>query len=204
MSFEFKLKKFFSGIRFDSSEWVDEWLSYSSVGHINKLLGTNFDRSEILSESENVWNESDSNLVFDKITNYFIKLYFSNNILTKIDRASMLNGIETRVVFTDLDLFNFLIKLPQKFKKNLLNSKIILKKTFMNKIPQKILNRSKQGFAYPVLTALNFLNKENFFKKDSYINDDFLKKICDDHFNKKIDHKMILWAYVNFKSYINQ
>ena len=116
----------------------------------------------------------------------------------------MLNGIETRVVFTDLDLFNFLIKLPQKFKKNLLNSKIILKKTFMNKIPQKILNRSKQGFAYPVLTALNFLNKENFFKKDSYINDDFLKKICDDHFNKKIDHKMILWAYVNFKSYINQ
>ena len=204
MSFDFKLKKLLDGIVFKESEWISEWMSYTEVNNINNLLSTNYTRDDILDENNKIFNkEKLKEFSFSElITEYFIKMYFANNILTKIDRSSMAYGLEARVIFTDPDLFNFSINLPENLKSDLFSSKIILKKVFCNKIPKEIIKRKKVGFAYPVIDALESLNINNYFNDCNFLNSDVVSNSIDLHFNKKIDQKMFLWSYVNFKEHI--
>jgi asparagine synthase (glutamine-hydrolysing) len=204
MSFDFKIKKLLDGIIFKNTEWISEWMSYQEVNNINKLLSTNFSREEILEESNKIFNaEKLEQFTFNElVTEYFVKMYFSNNILTKIDRSSMAYGLEARVVFTDLDLFNFSINLPENLKSSFFNSKIILKNIFHKNLPKKIVNRKKTGFSYPIIDGLQNLYINNYFKDFDFVNPDFMKNSVDLHFNKKIDQKMFLWSYVNFSEHI--
>jgi len=204
MSFDFKLKKLLDGIVFKESEWISEWMSYTELNNINNLLSTNYTREEILEENNKIFNvEKLKEFSFSElITEYFIKMYFSNNILTKIDRSSMAFGLEARVIFTDPDLFNFSINLPENLKSDVFNSKIILKKIFYKKIPKKIINKKKAGFAYPIIDALDNLYLNDYFKNCNFLNSDVIDNSVNLHFNKKIDQRMFLWSYVNFKEHI--
>ena len=203
MSFEFKLKKLLDGIVFKETEWISEWMSYTDLNNINNLLSTKYTREDILEENNKIFNlEKIKEFSFSElITEYFIKMYFTNNILTKIDRSSMAYGLEARVIFTDPDLFNFSINLPENLKSNLFNSKIFLKKVFYNKIPKKIINKKKKGFAYPVIDALQHLHVNDYFKNSNFLDSDVLKGFVNLHFKKKIDQRMFLWSYVNFKEH---
>ena len=183
------LGKLLDGIIFKNAEWISEWMSYQEVDNINKLLSTNFSREEILEESNKIFNaEKLEQFTFNElVSEYFVKMYFSNNILTKIDRSSMAYGLEARVVFTDLELFNFSINLPENLKSSFFKSKIILKNIFHKNLPKEIVNRKKTGFAYPITDALHNLYINDYFKDFDFINQDFMKNSVDLHFNKKID-----------------
>ena len=70
--------------------------------------------------------------------------------LVKDDRISMLHSIELRNPFLDKDLVEFCATLPAKYKLNKKQGKLILRKSFGDKLPEDILNKTKQGFGAPV------------------------------------------------------
>ena len=76
--------------------------------------------------------------------------YLPNDILFKVDRASMANSVETRAPFLDKDLYEFSkgLSLEKKIKNS--KGKIILRDLLKRKIPNHLIDRPKAGFSIPI------------------------------------------------------
>jgi asparagine synthase (glutamine-hydrolysing) len=79
-----------------------------------------------------------------------INYYMAEDILTKVDRASMAVSLETRAPFLDPRVGQFAASLPLEFKLRGKTGKYILKKAMEPLLPREILHRSKKGFGIPI------------------------------------------------------
>jgi len=74
-------------------------------------------------------------------------------------------------------------------------------------IPEEIINRKKQGFSAPDESWYRGENakyiKELLLSKNlacgDYINQNYIKKIVDEHINKGINHRLLIWSFMNFE-----
>lgn len=78
------------------------------------------------------------------------KTYLVDDILTKVDRASMANSLEVRVPILDHKFVELVAQIPSYLKLNGKTSKYIFKKAVGRLLPDEILNRKKMGFGIPV------------------------------------------------------
>lgn len=76
--------------------------------------------------------------------------YLPGDLLVKTDRAAMACGLELRSPFLDVNVSDFVLKLPSSFKFHSGRSKIILRQAFEGSWPESIRSRPKQGFGVPV------------------------------------------------------
>jgi asparagine synthase (glutamine-hydrolysing) len=101
-------------------------------------------------------------------------LYLSDNNQARMDRASMANSIETRAPFLNPKLAEFAASLPIEMKIRGQTFKYLLRKTLIDYVPRKIVNRPKHGFdALPMST---WLRSDLRFLVEEYLNPGRLKK----------------------------
>ena len=106
----------------------------------------NYDHnSDIL---DRIWSLGNS--FEDKMMLSDILTYLPDDILVKIDRASMACSLETRVPFLDKSVIEFGINLNNEYKFSNNQNKILLRKLLSNKIPKKLLMSNKRGFDSPM------------------------------------------------------
>ena len=163
-------------------------------------------------------NNFEDNTDFDYINSPYEKYmaqdvgeYLPNDILTKVDRASMHSSLEVRVPLLDYRIVEFALKLNinQKIYKG--NQKIILKKILEDKLPKKLIKNKKIGFGIPLDEWLrshlnekvNYLLSDECLKNNPYLNKEFVKKIWRDHQNKTENHGIKLWNIIIFQNWIN-
>lgn len=79
-----------------------------------------------------------------------MSLYLVDDILTKVDRASMSNGLECRVPFLDYRVMMASFNMPMKFKLNKNVGKYILKEMLNDYLPRDLFQRPKTGFSFPL------------------------------------------------------
>jgi asparagine synthase (glutamine-hydrolysing) len=133
-------------------------------------------------------------------------------MLPKLDRASMLCSLETRVPMLHKDVIELAAQIPSKYKINSKNTKIILKETFKDLIPKNLINATKRGFGVPIgrwlknelkeelLISLN----EAWIEEQGIFNYSYIKRILDEHFSLARDRSNELWTlYVFQKWYKN-
>jgi asparagine synthase (glutamine-hydrolysing) len=134
--------------------------------------------------------------------------YLPNDILCKVDRATMYNSIESRAPFLDHKLIENSWKISLDYKINGKNGKMILKDILKDYLPNKLIKRSKTGFAIPLddllrtkmkLWAENIIQKKNL--TTNYIDDEKVKIIWDHHKNNKINAGGILWSILVLKNW---
>lgn len=131
-----------------------------------------------------------------KINLFDLTTYLPGQLLTKSDRAGMINSLEIRSPFLDHHLVEFVYNLPQEFKLFKNKHKIILKDILSEIMPEEFVNRRKQGFGAPVKDWL----RNTDFKSDvlaklnnssaliyNYFNPFFVEKILDDFYKKNDD-----------------
>ncbi len=80
----------------------------------------------------------------------YVKTYMTDDILAKVDRASMANSLEVRAPFLDTELAEFAAGIPSSYKLKGFSSKWILKRALALRLPARTLSKKKQGFAVPV------------------------------------------------------
>lgn len=78
-----------------------------------------------------------------------LKTYLPSDILTKIDRVSMQNSIETRVPFLSKKIVEFSFALPQNCRCPNGKLKGLLKQAYKEILPKEILEKEKKGFSFP-------------------------------------------------------
>jgi asparagine synthase (glutamine-hydrolysing) len=89
-------------------------------------------------------NPAEEQALFD------IHYYLKDDLLTKVDRASMQFSLETRTPFLDYRLVEFALNLPYEFKVQKGISKYILKEVLYDFIPASYFDRPKWGFSIPM------------------------------------------------------
>ena len=77
-------------------------------------------------------------------------IYLPQDILVKVDRASMANSLETRAPFLDKAVVELAFSIPRRWHRRGISGKRMLKEAFSDLLPTSIWRRRKQGFAVPI------------------------------------------------------
>lgn len=101
--------------------------------------------------------------------------FMPEDVLTKVDRASMCHGLEVRVPFLSRELIEFAFGLPESITYSGFELKGILKRAYKDILPRKILYRKKQGFSVPWNNWKKDLNQSENLQQA--VLDTFLSKL---------------------------
>jgi asparagine synthase (glutamine-hydrolysing) len=104
---------------------------------------------------------------------YDLQFYLPDDLLVKVDRASMHYSLETRVPYLDHRLVEEAINISAALK-NTPTPKYILKEILYQHIPKSYFDRPKQGFSIPLK---HWLHKEMHFLISDYLNETVVKKV---------------------------
>ena len=169
-----------------------------------------FDTNNILKTSLNI--SSDFFKSDLKTARYIdFKISLEGDLLTKVDRASMLNSLECRAPLLDYKLANFSYSIPDKFLIKFGNKKRIFKDTFDYLLPKNYLNSPKSGFEVPIgdwikneikNDFLETLSKENL-SQHSFFNISYINLLIDQHLSTQTDHSWKLWTLYCFQKWYN-
>ena len=135
------------------------------------------------------------------------RLYLEDNLLVKIDRASMACSLELRTPYLDHRLVEFAAGLPVALKVRGLRLKYLFKKAAAKWLPREIVYRRKQGFSVPIAdwmrAGLRPLLEETLgegkLKRDGLFNAAFVRQMLDEHWSRRADHRKALWTLLCFQ-----
>jgi asparagine synthase (glutamine-hydrolysing) len=215
LSFEFKAKKFISGIDYPPDIANTIWWGAYSPAEKAKLFSPELNSSLPGDPFEPIrfhlknYRPQDS---LDQICYLDLKLYLQDDLLVKVDRMSMANSLEIRVPFLDYTFVEFATSIPSSLKLKGLKTKYILKKTVAKHLPPEILNRKKIGFDIPLGIWIqkelgdfvrDVLSPSNL-KKHNFFNCPRIQKILDEHFAGSHNHRQLLWPLIIFQFWYDQ
>lgn len=192
MSLDFRLKRVLRGLEHPRSMHLPTWMGPLSPRELGELCGAPIDISELYSEAVEAWDGCRSPDPVDRATAFFIRLYLQDDILPKIDRSSMLNSLEVRSPFLDIEVADFARRLPARFRLRGGTTKWLLKRVAERMLPARVVHRRKQGFAMPIGSwfATGQLGLELQGTPDAA----FWTRLADEHRRGRADHRLALWA----------
>lgn len=135
------------------------------------------------------------------------KTYLVDDILTKVDRASMANSLEVRVPLLDHKFVELVAQIPSNLKLNGRTSKYVFKKAISGLLPNDIMNRQKMGFVIPVgrwlRKEIRKTAEETLFNQQSeaksLFNEKYVKWLWDQHLSGLRDFTQPLWTLLMFQ-----
>lgn len=131
------------------------------------------------------------------------------DMLTKVDRASMLTSLETRVPMLDKNLIELAFNLPTEYKISGKRRKIILKETFRDLLPNELFSAPKHGFGVPIgkwieydlRTQLNKYLSKDFIGNQGLFDFNYINSLVNDHMNHKSNRYSELWTFFVFQNW---
>jgi asparagine synthase (glutamine-hydrolysing) len=150
MSLDFKVKRMLRGLSYPREYWLPTWMGPLHQTEIADLFGAPVNPEELYSEAVDAWNEPSARTDVDRAMQFYLRLYLPDDILVKVDRASMAYGLEARAPFLDIDLVNFVRRIPSEYKLRGRTTKYLLKEAARSLLPPEIIDRRKKGFGVPI------------------------------------------------------
>ena len=135
------------------------------------------------------------------------RTYLEDDLLAKVDRASMACSLELRTPFLDHRLVEFAAGIPASLKLRHFRLKDILKRAVQPWLPREIVRRQKRGFSVPIADwmrrELRPLVEEKLspekLKRHGWFNPVFVRQLLDDHLAGRGDHRKPLWTLLCFQ-----
>jgi asparagine synthase (glutamine-hydrolysing) len=146
------------------------------------------------------------------VQRFFLSFYLRDQILVKVDRASMAASLEVRAPFLDTRIVELSLKLPWMLKLRGTSRKWLLKRAMRDVLPTAIVNRSKHGFAIPVaewlkgplrpmiedLLSPTRLRDQGLFEPVA------VRQLVTEHMCGARDHRKPLWTLLQFQLWRRQ
>ncbi|MFT3743918.1 MAG: asparagine synthase-related protein [Pyrinomonadaceae bacterium] len=140
----------------------------------------------------------DATLLTDQMT------YLPNDLLVKVDIATMANSLEARSPFLDHKLIEFAARLPENLKMSGVGTKSLLKKVAARLVPKEVIYRRKMGFGVPIGNwfrsemkdfVRSVLLSERSLKR-GIVKPDILERYVNEHIAGERDHSFQLWTFL--------
>ena len=143
----------------------------------------------------------DGDNLLDSLSRLDFNRYLVDDILTKVDRASMAYSLEARVPLLDHRIVEFAYSLPTELRlKN--GPKSILKDILYKQIPKELIERPKRGFSVPLKHWFRNELKDKVYEKINSLDDRFNKKYLMNIFNehqKGRNFEYVLWNVLRLR-----
>src|ERR1700693_169833 len=198
LSFDFRAKRFVSGASYPTAERQQRWTgSFAREGRTSLLAR---DVREMMTDAPDA-DPLNQVLLLD------MRLYLENDILVKLDRASMMASLEGRVPLLNNEFVEYATHLPLNMKLRGLRSKFLLKRALRGVLPDAILNRPQKGFGIPVARwfrgplkdqLLSVLSPERI-AREGFFDPGGVKRLIDDHLDGRLDNRKQLWTLFAFE-----
>ncbi len=210
ISFDYKAKRFFRGIGYPVEERHYMWTGSFDAGTKKMLyapaLAKQID-SGIRTELEPHLDALAGLDVLEQAQYLDLHFYLPDDLLVKLDRATMAASLEGRVPFLDHELVEFAAGLPSDLKLKGTEVKRVLKAAATGKLPELVIKRPKKGFGLPVgdwfLGVLRpllerYLSREAI-EKGGIFRGDAVAGMLQRHFEGKVDYRKELWTLLVFQ-----
>jgi asparagine synthase (glutamine-hydrolysing) len=169
-------------------------------GDVSRQLG-GYDARERLRD---YYRRSDGADHLSRIQYLDVKTYLTDDICTKLDRASMAVSLEVRSPLLDHHFMELAARIPSQLKLHRGTTKYIFKQAVRNMLPKQTLTRRKQGFGVPIGEWFRGEVKELayatlFDRQDGILNEAYLRSAWDRHQAKVRDLSGFLWSAFMFR-----
>lgn len=136
--------------------------------------------------------------------------YLHDDLLVKADRMSMANSLEARAPFLDRALIEYVAALPDHYKLDGQTTKAILREAFADMVPDAVKRAGKKGFGVPLDAWFrgelgNYLRDTLLVPSAhlrSYISQDYVRRLLDDHAAQRANHGHRLWTLLTFERWL--
>jgi asparagine synthase (glutamine-hydrolysing) len=150
------------------------------------------------------YEELETDDLVDKLLYLDIQSYLPEDLLVKMDIATMANSLEARVPFLDHEFMEFVAQIPSQLKLKGSRAKFILKRAFSDFLPLPVLRRKKMGFGIPISRWIRKELKNYVYDilldqktvRRGYFNKEGIERLLGEHLSLRYDHSAKLWALI--------
>ncbi len=210
LSFDYKALRFITGAKYDDVVRHHVWIGSFTPDEQMELLtpeALEASDSDIYRDARRMVAECDADNLTEHMQNLDTRLYLAEDILTKVDRASMSVSLEVRAPFLDPRVAEYAASLPAHYKLHGRTSKYILKQAVRDLVPSFVTRRSKKGFGIPVAEwlkvklrplARDLLSPERV-RRAGVFNPEYVTRLQDEHERGIANHRKLLWTLLMFE-----
>jgi len=210
LSFDYKALRFITGAKYDQVARHHVWFGSFAPEDHEKLLTAetlNATDGDIYRDARRMLSECDSTNAVERMQSLDTQLYLAEDILTKVDRASMAVSLEVRAPFLDPRVAEFAASLPANYKLRGHQTKYILKRAIEDSLPKFVTRRGKKGFGVPVAEwlkgklrplARDLLSPERV-RRAGVFNPEYVTRLQDEHERGVANHRKLLWTLLMFE-----
>ncbi len=208
------LRRFLAHAERDPAERHQIWFGMFSPGELDQLFtpewrGGTLPSQAVFAPLHRLLDDARFEDDLAKLLFIDFRMYLEDNLLVKIDRASMACSLELRTPFLDHRLIEYASGLSSSLKVRGITLKRILKKAVAKWLPHEIVYRQKRGFSVPTASWIRgelrplveeTLNEEKL-KREGIFNPAFVRRLLDEHWRGAADHRKNLWTLIAFQTW---
>jgi asparagine synthase (glutamine-hydrolysing) len=211
-SFDFKVNAFLRGAdapkRWRHPLWLGSVYPGGPDDPLHPDLRAAFPIESVLSFAAEAYDVPTTRSDLQRLSYQYCRTYLADDILHKVDRASMAVSLEARSPFLDRALVEFIAALPASQKLRFPGeAKWILKTAMQDRLPPPVIRRAKKGFGIPVAAwlkgpleeMLNDLLSESRVKDAGYLDSARVRRLIEEHQTGKRNHRKVLWTMLNLE-----
>ena len=199
-----RLKRFVRGANLPQPERHVSWSQVFSPAMREALLVQRREGFDPLFAHRARWEASEGAEELSRAQDVDFGVYLVDNILAKIDRASMAHSLESRVPFLDPVISDFALALPASHKVRRMTKKRLFRDAVAPLLPKEIISGRKRGFALPVAAwfrgdllpfALETLSPERMLAQ-GLLDPDAVTGVIDTHVSGREDLSRNIWGLI--------
>ncbi len=203
-----RVKRFVEGARLPPLERHCAWLEVFSAEQRSRLVTAEWQDGsfDTLAEHRRQYNAADDLDPAMRLQHLDVTTYLADDLLRKVDMASMAHSLEVRVPLLDFAVSDFAYHLPAHLKVQRFAKKRVLRRVARTLLPADILDSRKQGFSIPASSWLRndlrplldevlspaHLTEQGFF--DARV----VRRLVDEHTLRRADHSRRIWSVMMF------
>jgi asparagine synthase (glutamine-hydrolysing) len=210
LSFDYRAKRFITASHYDDVARHHVWFGSFTPSDQELLLSEEVRRSsepDIYRDARRLFAECDSNNLTECMQSLDTQLYLAEDILTKVDRASMAVSLEVRAPYLDPRVAEFAASLPSRYKLHGYTSKYILKRAAKGLVPPFVWRRGKKGFGVPFAQWLkgelrplaHDLLSPARLRRGGLFDPEYVARLQDEHERGVANHRKLLWTLLSFE-----
>jgi len=202
LSLEFKIKRGLRGVSYPEEAWNPVWLGALEPADLQQLFHQPVRYEDLYEEAISAWKNSRADNLTDKTLEFYTRFYLQDDILTKVDRASMMVSLEARAPFLDNDVVDFARRIPHQYKYRNGQTKYLLKKALKPMLPADIVHRKKKGFGVPLARWLRGWQEPQIALRRPAPDAAWVARQWQEHRTEHRDHRLFLWSWIVLQQHI--
>jgi len=213
----FKTQRFNRGIGEDNfwirdSQWRGAFTSRSLAKLLKSVSEANVKELLLSRINNEIKSIGQLNTVSQEISYGYLSTFLRDNVLVKVDRATMKYGLEARSPLLDQDLFEFVNQIPDDLRMSNLGSKWLAKSVLRKHLPENLIAKRKHGFGVPVgkwlnadlkVQLLDFMNP-TFLNNQGIFDSALINRMQLDHQGGRYDYRRELWSFLVFQRWYSK